>query len=112
MIALLIADWLQELQYEVAGTVSSAAEALQVADRMSLDAALLDVNLGSSESFSLADDLRAKGVKVAFITGRDTASLPERFSGAEVLAKPFEFTAIQAFLGRLVGTAPARSTSA
>ena len=59
----------------------------------------------------LAAPARAKGVKVAFITGRDTASLPERFSGAEVLAKPFEFTSIQAFLGRLVGATPARSTS-
>jgi DNA-binding response OmpR family regulator len=102
LIALLIADWLQELEYEVAGTANSIAEAMRIADKIELDAALLDVNLGGDESFSLADALRAKGVAVAFITGRDTNNLPERFKEAQVLAKPFEFTAIQAFLGRLM----------
>jgi DNA-binding response OmpR family regulator len=109
LIALLIADWLQELQYEVAATVSCAADALRVAERLPLDAALLDVNLGGEESYSLADALRAKGVTVAFITGRDSKGLPERFREVEVLPKPFEFTAIQAFLNRLVGSsAPGR----
>lgn len=104
LIALLIADWLQELQYEVAGTAATAADALRIADKMPLDAALLDVNLGGDESFTLADALATRGITVAFITGRDANNLPERFKGAQVLAKPFEFTAIQAFLNRIVGS--------
>lgn len=104
LIALLIADWLQELQYEVAGTAATAVDALRIADKMPLDAALLDVNLGGDESFTLADALATRGITVAFITGRDANNLPERFKGAQVLAKPFEFTAIQAFLNRIVGS--------
>jgi DNA-binding response OmpR family regulator len=87
LIATLIADWLLELDYEVAGTVN---------------AALLDVTLGADNSFSLADALLAKGVPVAFITGQDSHSMPERFRQAPVLGKPFDFEAMQALLSTLV----------
>lgn len=108
LIALLIADWLTELECEVAGTVNAVPAALQIAGRMSLDAALLDVNLGGDESFTLADTLLAANVPVAFITGRASQSLPERFRLAPVLHKPFDFEAMQRLLGGLLAPAEGR----
>jgi DNA-binding response OmpR family regulator len=104
LIASLIADWLLELEFEVAGPVNNAAEALQIADQTRLDAALLDVTLGSGDSFSLAETLLAKGVAVAFMTGHDARNLPEKFNGMPVLGKPFDSVAIKALLDGMLGS--------
>jgi DNA-binding response OmpR family regulator len=105
LIAMLVGDWLIELQCEVAGTVSSVPAAMQIANRETLHAALLDVNLGGENSYSLADMLMAARVPVAFITGRDSSSLPERFRNAPVLCKPFDFTAIETLIHHLLAPA-------
>jgi DNA-binding response OmpR family regulator len=107
LISSLIADWLLELNAEVAGPVDNAPEALQIADQSRLDAALLDVTLGSGDSFSLAEALLAKGVAVAFITGRDAHSMPEKFKQAPLLGKPFDYEAIKALIdGMLARSGP------
>jgi DNA-binding response OmpR family regulator len=105
LIAMLVGDWLVELQCEVAGTVNSVPAALQIANRETLHAALLDVNLGGENSYSLADTLIAAQVPVAFLTGRDSSSLPERFRQAPVLCKPFDFTAIETLMQHLLAPA-------
>ena len=105
LIASLVADWLIELEYAVAGPVNSAPEALQLADQMPIDAAFLDVTLGSGDSFALAETLLAKGVAFAFVTGRDAQGLPERLRGTPILGKPFDFEAMKVLLdGMLAGT--------
>jgi DNA-binding response OmpR family regulator len=105
LIASFVADWLVELKYAIAGPVNSAPEALQLAEQMPIDAAFLDVTLGSGDSFALAETLLAKGVAVAFITGRDAQSLPEKLRGTPILGKPFDFEAMKVLLdGMLAGS--------
>jgi CheY-like chemotaxis protein len=114
LVALLIADWLVELGYHVVGPLAKVAEAMRCVEEGRLDGALLDVNLGTGDSFSLADAVRAKGIPLAFITGNASGSLPPRFSGLPVLGKPFEFEAMQALAARLFPVArgtPARPQS-
>ncbi len=106
---MLVADWLLELECEVAGTVSSVEAARQIADKETLHAALLDVHLGGEDSFELADALMAANVPVAFITGRDSHSLPPRFKQAPVLCKPFDFSAIEQLLAGMLAPAGQRS---
>ena len=108
LIASFIADWLIELEYAIAGPVNSAPEALQLAEQTPIDAAFLDVTLGSGDSFELAETLLAKGVAVAFITGRDADSLPEKFRNTPVLSKPFDFEAMKALLDGMLGNADAK----
>lgn len=98
---MLVSDWLVELGCEVAGSVSTSPAALQVANHGPLHAALLDVNLGGEESFPLADALIAAQVPVAFLTGRDSNNLPERFRLAPVLCKPFDYTGMERLMERL-----------
>jgi CheY-like chemotaxis protein len=111
LVALLIADWLAELGYHVVGPISKAPEAMRLVEDARLDGALLDVNLGSGDSFTLADAVRAKGIPFAFITGNGADGLPQRFSGLPVLAKPFEFNAIEALSARLFPIAPGMPAS-
>jgi len=106
LVALLIGDWLAELGYHVVGPVAKAPEALRLLEEARLDGALLDVNLGTGDSFTLADAVRAKGIPLAFITGNASGILPPRFAGLPVLGKPFEFDEMQALAARLFPAAP------
>jgi len=105
LIAMLIADWLVELGCELAGTVNAAPEDFGSLRQMPLDAALLDVNLRGGSSFGLADALMDGGVPIAFITGENSHSLPDRFKQTPVLSKPFDFGSIEHLLGQLFARA-------
>jgi CheY-like chemotaxis protein len=107
LVALLIGDCLAELGYQVVGPVAKASEAMRLLEEAQLDGALLDVNLGTGDSFTLADAVRAKGIPLAFITGDASAgALPARFSDLPVLGKPFEFEAMQALTAGLFPAIP------
>jgi DNA-binding response OmpR family regulator len=102
LIAMLVADWLGELGYQVVGPVGNASDALSLIEAEKIDGVLLDVTLGSSDSFALADRACAKEMRVAFITGRNAMDLPARFKGALVLSKPFEFESIRTLMAKLL----------
>jgi CheY-like chemotaxis protein len=112
LVSLLIADWLTELGYHVVGPVGRAHEAIQLIEEARLDGALLDVNLGTGDSFTLADAVRAKGIPLAFITGHASGVLPPRFKGSPVLSKPFEFDAMQEMVARLFPAPPGAPANA
>ncbi len=52
--------------------------------------AVLDVNLGQGPDFSLADELRGRGVPVIFFTGYDPEVIPARFTDLPRLEKPVD----------------------
>jgi CheY-like chemotaxis protein len=106
LIAMLAADWLTELGYDVAGPVGKVEEGLRLLEEGTLDGALLDVNLGTGDSFSLADAARAKGIPVGFITGQAAASLPPRFRGSPVLPKPFDLASMKQTMEALMAGTP------
>jgi CheY-like chemotaxis protein len=106
LIAMLIADWLNELGYSVVGPFNRVAEALPHIEGTALDALLLDVTVGPEDSFSLADLARSKGIPVAFLTGRAAADLPEPLADVRVLTKPFEF---EHFKKLMAGLLPPRT---
>jgi CheY-like chemotaxis protein len=111
LVSLLIADWLAELGYHVVGPVGRAHEAMQLIEEARLDGALLDINLGTGDSFTLADAVRAKGIPLAFITGHASGAVPSRFKGSPILSKPFEFDAMQEMVAGLFPTPPGVPTS-
>ena len=59
-----------------------------------IDAAVLDLNLGGTEVFPLADLLIERGVPVVFSTGYDAASLPSRFAAVPTCLKPVPISAL------------------
>lgn len=73
---------------ELVGFAPTVNRARQVIDSGApLDAAILDVRLGSADVFEVADRLSERGTCVLFYTGLDADSLPPRFRNTPVVSK-------------------------
>lgn len=90
LIAASLSDEVGAAGYEVVGPVGSAADAMSLIATESIDAAVLDVSLGTANSFPVADALAGKGVPFIFLTGYIRADLPDAHRDVAILKKPFE----------------------
>src|SRR4051812_37787017 len=71
----------------IVGPLASVAQVLElIAQGLAhIDAAVLDVKLGSQEAYPSADALLARNVPVVFVTGYDTADMPAPYRSRPVL---------------------------
>jgi CheY-like chemotaxis protein len=91
LIALLIADALEESGARVVGPCFTLAECFRVAREEQIDAAVLDVDLGGEDVFPAAEELRRRGVPFVFHTAHaDREELQERFGDVAVCRKPVD----------------------
>jgi CheY-like chemotaxis protein len=101
MVSMLMEDMLQDLGCTVVGTVARFDEALkQATNDPAFDVALLDVNLNGKQTFPIAEQLAARGVRFIFATGYGEGILPHSLQGGLILQKPFELQALQKALRR------------
>ena len=101
MVSMLMEDMLQDLGCTVVGTVARFDEALRLATNdPAFDVALLDVNLNGRQTFPIAEQLAARGVRFIFATGYGEGILPPSLQGGPILQKPFELEALQKALRR------------
>jgi CheY-like chemotaxis protein len=106
LIALDLGSLLTTLGCEVVGPVGRLAEALALAEREPLDAAILDVQLRDAElSYPVADRLMAHAVPVAFCTAYDDNSIDPAYAVCPRLHKPFAQADVAALLDRLLAAA-------
>jgi CheY-like chemotaxis protein len=98
LIAMTLADQLDDLGYDVVGPAHSLVEAVSLATEGKLDAALLDWNTEGKGSGVVADILIRRDIPFAFVTGyaeiadgqyRDIPLLNKPFS-MEMLARAVE----------------------
>ena len=89
IVAMLFEDILAEVGATVVGPASRNARALELVAEGPVDAAILDVNLGSETTVPVAEALRARGVPFAFATGYGASGIPAGFEGTPCLPKPF-----------------------
>ena len=66
---MLVEEMVLDFGSEVVGPAAKMEEALRLASDASLDAAILDVNVGGAVVYPVADLLRARGVPIIFATG-------------------------------------------
>jgi CheY-like chemotaxis protein len=102
LITMMLKDWLDELGHETVGPAASNEEALALVADGGVEAAILDVSVGGARSYSVADALRAKGIPFAFITGHGAGSVTGAHDAAPVLAKPFDFAAVESVVAALL----------
>ncbi len=102
LVSMLVEDWLRELGCEVVGPARSVEEGLDFVGTAPLDAAILDVNLGGENSYSVANALKIKGVPFAFVTGDGSLGAESGFDDPILLSKPFNFEGVKAVLGKLL----------
>jgi light-regulated signal transduction histidine kinase (bacteriophytochrome) len=90
MIALECEAFLLQLGAREVLLASSVDDAHALIDGRPIDLAVLDVNLGSETSLSIADTLVARSTPVIFATGYGEAlSLPQKFAQTRTIVKPY-----------------------
>ena len=83
-------QWLlEEAGYRVFGPANSTAAAMALLDGIEPDVALLDVNLGRSDVFGVANELATRKTRVIFLTGHTAQKLPVAHRHRPLVAKPY-----------------------
>lgn len=90
LVAMMMNDLLEELDFAVTGPKQNLQEALAAARDEHFDAAILDVNVAGQTIYPVATALMARGVPFAFVTGYDATGIDPRFAGVPVLQKPVD----------------------
>jgi CheY-like chemotaxis protein len=97
---------LEDLGAYVIGPIATLAEGMTAATNApSIDAAALDLNLGSEKAYPIATALQARGVPFVFATGYDEWVLPPEFAEVPRCEKPIDTRA----LARLLVSASSRT---
>ncbi|GGF60833.1 response regulator [Azorhizobium oxalatiphilum] len=105
LVALGLQDNLEALGYDVVGPAGTLGDAMRLAERAQMDAAILDVNLHGDVVFSAADILADRGIPLIFCSGHVAPqSFPERFHGALSVPKPYTIVGIDAALREVFET--------
>lgn len=91
LVALDLCDYLESAGCTVIGPAATVNQAFQEMTDVSLDGAVLDVNLAGEQSFPIAEQLASRGVPFLFLTGYDSATaFPSEFQSVLRLSKPVE----------------------
>ena len=102
LIAMLLEEMLADRGYSVAGLASTVEEGLELADRLEVDAAILDVSLNGSYVFPVAERLDTRGVPFVFTTGYGEAGLIDAWSDRPVFTKPYDIGELTDALSQLM----------
>ncbi|RWX81149.1 response regulator [Neorhizobium lilium] len=88
-IVLAIEEALLALGAQVVGPASRVDVAIQLASEVSLDAAILDVNIRGGNSYAVADILAERGIPFVFCSGYSDWAIEERHRDRPRLTKPY-----------------------
>ncbi|PZO01125.1 MAG: hypothetical protein DCF28_10390 [Alphaproteobacteria bacterium] len=106
LVILTLEGMFEDLGWTMVGPATRLAEAVQMAEAETFDAALLDVNLDGEMSWAVATVLKNKGVPFAFSTGYDEANLlPGNLIGTEIFAKPYRRAELENGLRQMMSRA-------
>jgi CheY-like chemotaxis protein len=89
LIAMDLQALLEEAGYRVLGPANSSAAAMALLAGQDPDVALLDVNLGRSDVFGVANELATRKTKLIFLTGHTAQKLPPAHRHRPLVAKPY-----------------------
>ena len=100
LIAMLIEDFATEQGWSIAGVARTECAAFELLDSITPTIAVLDINLGSTDSFGIAQLCQERGIPVLFTTGHTLVAIPEGCGSCPVLNKPFSPDDFQAAVER------------
>ena len=103
LVALNLEDMLEELGCTTIGPATRMDRAEQMmADGLTADVAILDVNLAGEMIFPLAQRLAERGMPIVFATGYGRSGLPANFQDFPVLQKPYTLNDVVAGLAQAI----------
>lgn len=101
LVAMLVEELMERMGYEVVAVSSHLEEAVALAGTLSVDFAMLDINLNGKQSFPVAEVLRGRGIPFIFATGYGESALGSDFADVPVVQKPFSRDALREALDKL-----------
>lgn len=104
ILSITLEDVLIEAGAVVIGPVAWLSEALDLAGSAQLDVAVLDVNINGGHSYSVAEQLAARGIPFLFATGYAKEGLQTALA-APILHKPYSPQQLHNALGELLAAA-------
>lgn len=104
LLACTLEEDLRSFGFAVVGPFSGVRQAEQAASTEALDLAVLDVNLRGEMVYPLAEQVMARGIPVLFLTGYGLGVLPDKFRTTPILAKPYDLSALEGAIDRLLQT--------
>jgi PAS domain S-box-containing protein len=108
LVAMMLSGCLDQLGCIAVGPCTTPFEALSLLRENTVDAALLDVNLGGETVYPVADALARMRVPFAFLTGYGGESIEPRFTDVPRLDKPVGLEQLGATVRTLCAAAPNR----
>jgi DNA-binding response OmpR family regulator len=104
MVASLITETIVDAGYQVVGPTAHLDQALELASKEEIVAALLDIELaGGEQSYSVAEVLMGREVPFAFLSARPRLEIDPAFRDLPHIGKPFEPASLLSALAALVG---------
>lgn len=92
----------------VIGPIPQIDQAMNQVRAGELEVVVLDINLRDEMSFSVADELKRRGIPFVFATGYDACVIPDRFADVKRWEKPYD---LEDLVAGIVGLCPkTRST--
>ncbi|MCX8476203.1 MAG: response regulator [Sphingomonas sp.] len=102
LIAMMLEDFLDVLEREVAGTADDVAGALARIEAGGIEVAILDVNLrGGEQSWPVAARLDELGIPFILATGGAGDTIAEAWRNRPILSKPFTMDGVERALDGL-----------
>ncbi|MFA5901154.1 MAG: response regulator [Hyphomicrobium sp.] len=102
LIGLMIEDMLADLGCEAVTRAATSDVAVDLVDRQTFDAALLDMNLNGASSRTVAQALQAHGVPFAIATGNSVDDMWDDFRDRAILRKPFQYGELERIIAGLL----------
>ena len=98
LIGMMLVDMFDALGYPEPEQATSVEDALAAIAAGPVDAALIDINLGETKGWPVADALAARDIPFAFTSGGGDV-IPPAHAHRKLVSKPFRLSEIEAVLG-------------
>jgi len=89
VIALAIEEMLRTISHVPLGPIGNMASALEFAESEQMDAAIVDLNIRGTKTFTLLSILDRRAIPFLIITGYADWKMPDEWVGRARLQKPF-----------------------
>jgi len=102
VIAFLIEDMLAELGFHHVLHAASVPDAIALLRARLPDVAILDVNVGNTPVYPIAELLVAANIPFMFASGYGNAGIPAQWKSVPTIQKPFEGGTLAAAIGSIL----------
>jgi CheY-like chemotaxis protein len=102
LVYMVLEDELLREGYDVLGPFSSLQATREALAHEHVDLVLLDINMGGSMAWPIADELISRNIPFIFLSGYSPDTLPERYRQIPRVAKPYEPALLQREIRRLL----------